>query len=1029
MPSVSPERSILMKADEKNSGRIHPSALRGRGLPSREDSAGVGLSGPDREESSAMSRRSVLKFMAASAVLSTGFLGCTRKPPRKIVSMADQPEYSRPGIPLYYASTWTEGSVPYGIMVKTLDGRPVKVEGLPGFPLNRGATNAAMQASLLGLYDPTRLKGPKKGKASISWEKADAALVEAIRNARSTVLITRSNLGPSERAMVERFCRAAGNARHFVHETVHDGPRRSAWKKIYGPASGKGEGGELTPDLSKARVVVSLDADFLGTDGPFLEAIRHFATTRRPDPKNPDAAPLSRLYAAESDMTVTGSNADHRIPLRPSLILPLVQAIRAALEGRKGELEALAKKEDYDIEVLQALVKDLDSHRGASVVLAGPHLPESVHAAVCLLNHAIKAPGATLRWNPAPPALEVTDPSEIAAALNAGVDNLILLGVNPVHDWPGGGFEKLLARSPFSVGHGLLADETVSTCTISLPSSHNLESWNDAAPWSAFRSLCQPVIAPLHDTRQEAESLLRWTRLLEPEDGSLKECRDWHDFLRSEWKGILANEGDDFIRAWEANLRHGFAGAFYTYPFPEPNRERAEALAGASSARPGGLEAVIKPHHALHDGRFASNGWLHELPDPVSRLVWDNAAAVGPATARELGVEEGDLVTLSSGKRKIMIPVLVQPGVAPRTVVVTLGHGRTRAGRLGSKVGVNTAALLGDGGAGGTAWLLPDVKIARTGRTHRLVRTQTAFSMDDRPIVLHGTTQEFAGNRDFVKDRRHVPEKIQLHDEFDYSEGRKWAMAIDLGACVGCGACITACQAENNIPIVGKDECGLGREMHWMRIDRYHEGDEENPEVLQQPMLCQHCDNAPCENVCPVNATAHSDDGLNDQIYNRCVGTRYCANNCPYKVRRFNFYNYRKEEEGSPTLELAHNPQVTVRMRGVMEKCSFCVQRINEADFRTKRPGRHIPDGTVRPACQQACPAGAIVFGDVNDPKSRVAKLEKSPLAYLVLDELNVKPNVRYLARLRNPHPDLEHRFRKKTGHEDHDGRGEGGHR
>ncbi|MEW6074038.1 MAG: 4Fe-4S dicluster domain-containing protein [Planctomycetota bacterium] len=942
-------------------------------------------------------RRTLLELMAASSALALG-AGCDRKPPRKIVSMHDAPEYLHPGQPLHYATTWTDGPVPYGLMVRNLDGRPVKVEGLPEHPLNRGTATAAMQAALMSLYDPDRLRAPRRGEAEIGWDEVDRIVVEALRAARKVVLLTRAMLGPAERALVARFVAACRGAVHLVHETVHDGARRLAWRVAYGAD------GELRPRYDRARVVLSVDCDFLGTDGDVLGATAGWAARRSPATVAATEE-LSRLWIAEAGLSVTGANADHHLSLLPSAALGLVGALRAALGGDGAALGRWADAEHVERRVLDTLAADLRDHRGEAVVVAGAHLPASVHAAVCLLNDELGAAGTTLEWCSAPATLPPDDPAKIARAMESGVDVLVTLGVNPVYDFPGGEGAALVAKARLAVGHGLHRDETLHACHLALPSHHGLESWNDALLGAGSYGLCQPVITPLFASRQEAESLLAWTKALAPGDPELQAAADWPAWLRRHWaRNVLAGEPDT---AWDDALRRGFHGMRQAEAFPALNRKGAEAWAGRAPSARGEHELVLLPHHAVFDGRFAANGWLQELPEPITKLVWDNAAVLAPATAAALGVEDEDWISVRSGDRAVNLPVLVLPGVAAGVVVTTLGHGRTAAGTIGTERGVNVAPLLPETPRMGER-IVTRVDVQRTsGPNHTFARTQKTFSMEGRPIVLRGTRQEYEANPHFPAARTHSTPDSQLHPDWDYSTGHKWVMAIDLSRCTGCSACVVACNAENNIPIVGKDECTNGREMHWMRLDTYYGGDAEHPEVHSQPMLCQHCDNAPCETVCPFNATAHSPEGLNEQVYNRCAGTRYCANNCPYKVRRFNFFDYPKLATTDPVQELAYNPQVTVRMRGVMEKCTFCVQRIHEAKFRAADADRPVADGDVRPACQQTCPAAAIVFGDGNDPASRVAALARSPLAYHVLGELNVRPNVNYLARIVNPHPAL----------------------
>jgi Fe-S-cluster-containing dehydrogenase component/anaerobic selenocysteine-containing dehydrogenase len=948
----------------------------------------------------AMSRRDALKYLAiAGAGLAFGAAGCERKPKRQIVSAASAPDYRRPGKALYYASTWTEGPYPYGLLVKTVDGRPVKVEGNPEHPVNRGASSAAMQAALQTLYDPDRLRGPRVRGAPSSWGEADRLAVAALRGAASrdrdadsVVIITRATLGPSERALLCLFTWSCRSARHFIHETVHDGPRRAAWKKIYG------RDGEALPRLDRARVVLSLDSDFLGSDGAVLENIRHFAERRAIDGPASNKSP--RFYAVESTPTVTGANADHRLRLKPSAMLDLALALRAEINGGGGG----SQFRDF----IRAAAADLKAAAGetpsTALVVAGPHLPESVHAAVALINRDLSAPDNTLEWNDSPPALPVSDRAEAETVLEKGVDVLIMAGVNPVYDWPG--FAPFMKKAKLTIGHGLRLDETLSECDMALPSSHNLESWNDAAPRDGIVSLCQPVIRPLFDSRQEADSFLAWARELAFDGGPVRDIKDWHEFISRSWKGRIIPLGDgDPERAaksmWEKGLRAGGGFDAKAPPFPMLNIGAAEALAN-KRPRSGEYEVVILPHPSVHDGRFANSGWLQEMPDPLSTLVWDNAAAISPTTAEKLGAAEGDLLEISVNGKSIAIPALVQPGAADGVAAVTLGHGLRAAGRICGGVGVNAAPLLGaeDLAAPRVAF---SAVIKKAGGHAELVRVQRETSMHGRPIVLEGTAAEYRADPSLIKHKRPKAGQADIYPPRDYSNGHKWVMAVDLNACVGCGACAVACEAENNSPIVGKDECANGRRMAWLRIDIYRDGGPDEQRVSFQPMLCQQCDDAPCENVCPVNATTHSEEGLNQMVYNRCVGTRYCSNNCPYKVRRFNFFDWQKRQIVDPVQELMFNPQVTVRSVGVMEKCTFCVQRIQEAKLRAKDRLASLADGEVRTACQQACPARAIHFGDANDPRADVAKSLASPRAFHVLEELNVKPNVTYLARMRNP--------------------------
>ena len=1104
----------MSKRDDQNS-RLAATRRGARPpAPQPQSAAQSEIRNPKSEIAGGVSRRQMLKLLGASAALALGVPGCKRKPHREIVSrpeftgLGGQSGVANPQLPgqvYHYASTWTEGPYPYGMLVKTVDGRPVKIDGNPDHPINRGASSPAMQASILSLYDPDRLKGPLRRGKPVTWEQADAEILAALRQAKSVVLMTLA----SQTGVVENlFAHCQAKLRgfhHFVHETIHDNQRRRTWSKIYPNVD------QLEPRFDKARTILSFDCDFLGSDGDTATNIQRFAAGRASTDRDGAVRQISRLYAIESAVTATSALADHRILIKPSAMADFALALCEFLEwpdnrywAKKilSDIPATAARFGISGGVLAGIVGDLSDKDSQVVCVAGSHLPAQAHAAVSLLN-VLTSDHNAMAWGWSGTKY-ATETGQVEALLSKGVDVLIMLGVNPVYDWPGNSdFRQLIDKAGLSVAHGLYLDETLSASTFALPSHHNLESWGSASEWGLSFSLFQPVIHPLFDTRQEQQSVFNWLNGLVPGENYFK-FKDWQDFLRQYTLGsynildqtdsssqpdpaitgsgkvptsqsattqpVTSQPGatrpedrippskDDLI--WQQLLQRG---SYFPEIGPElpgfwshggnivPERADRIARQGVPAASPNGpnpqsanrnpkspYELVILPHHAIYDGRFANNAWLQELPHPITRAVWGNFATISPATATQLGVVEGDVVRVTVVDRSVELPVLIQPGTADGVVVTTLGHGRTAGGSVAIEAGgVNVAPLLGreNPDAPRVAFNVqvvkvdhPDVSAMRGRRNlsdadtdYRIkatdgagpfppVRTQREFSQHGRPIALAGTLAEYrADPAGFVQRLRlhPLPKKIDTFaSPYDYAKGHKWAMAIDLSACVGCGACVIACQAENNIPVVGRDQCGNGRNMHWLRIDCYRDGlDPANPTFRFQPMLCQQCDTAPCETVCPVNATAHSPEGLNEMAYNRCVGTRYCQNNCPYKVRRFNFLRWHQFRLREADQELAFNPQVSVRSIGVMEKCTFCVQRINAAKFRAFNEGRKLVDGEIQTACQQACPAGAIVFGDANDPASRVAKLRQSPRAYHVLEELNTKPGVTYLAKIFNPNP------------------------
>lgn len=977
------------------------------GIPNNREPLTTGAdASSDTGTHTQLTRRDAAKILlGASAALALGVGGCERKPERKIISRVAGPEYQQPGEALYYSSCWTNGAFPYGLMIKTVDGRPIKVDGNPDHPINSGSSDVSMQASTLSLYDPDRMTGASMGTASIGWLKIDKKIISALRKAERIGIVTGAGIGPSQQALIQQFIAVKPGTRHFVHESVHDGPRRRVWNTVYGAP------GTLVPRFDKAQVILSLDADFLGQDGVVLQSIRDFSHARRMPEHGNAPKTMPRFYAAEGRITPTGGCADYRLRLRPSRMGELAAALRKAIDGDAQLLRTFADANQLSTTTLNNVVADLKQSAGDAVVVAGGHLPETVHAEVALLNDRLGATENCFSWNPAPPNLPVTAPETMEKWFQQGVDVALFLDVNPVYDWPGGGFERLMDKARFNIVHALLRNETANNAHVALASAHNLECWDDAQPQVGVNTLCQPVIAPLFKSRQSSESLFRWTQALVPSSDPLKRIPDWQGFIRHRWTTpqngtTLApplNDGNPqgAKRGWEQALKVG--GVFRPQRIAVPPLNTAEALKTAQKTQSRGeYELHIHAHHAVYDGRFANNAWLQELPCPISKTVWDNAATMSPKTAHKLNLKEGQHVAVTVGPHTVTLPTLIEPGTADGVISATLGHGRTHGGGIIKLAGgANLAPLLGAEN-GATPHLSTAVTLRKGKGSQKMVRVQGSFSMHDRALALEGTLAEFQNDSKFVTHKRHVPPLTDMYSTSTETPNNKWAMSVDLNACVGCNACITGCQAENNVPVVGRDECANGREMHWIRIDRYLEGDSENPTVHHLPMMCQQCGHAPCENVCPVNATTHSPDGLNQMAYNRCVGTRYCSNNCPYKVRRFNFYRYQEKRMHDPVQELVHNPQVTVRSVGVMEKCTFCVQRISEARFKLKQGETQIPDGMLQTACQQACPAGAIRFGDILDKNSRVAQNRRNPRAYHVLEEVKTYPSITYLAKIRN---------------------------
>jgi len=952
----------------------------------------------DRAES--VNRRDFLAILSGSfAALAAG---CARPPVEKILPYSEQAEGAVPGLARWYASTCGGCPSACGTLVKSRDGRPIKMEGNPDHPLSRGGLCARGQATVLDLYDSERLKSPLLGGAPASWSALDAAvlkgLAEARRRGKKIRLLSQTVPSPAFDAAAAAFCAHVG-AERVVYDSVGAAAILEAHRRTHGRA--------VLPHyrFEAARAIVSFDADFLGAWLSPVEFTKSWAGKRKPD----DGFEGMSWHAQfEPRLSVTGANADLRVPVKPSEELATVVALGRFLARRlnwSGPLPA-AGKTSVSADVLRQTADSLAAARGAALAISGSSDP-AVQVAVNWLNEMLGAYGRTVDLSR--PSFqrrgEAGALERLIAEMERGeVGALLVVEANPAYDQPrAAAFAAAAERVGLVVSLAQRRDETAALAHAVAAAPHALESWGDAEPAAGVHSLVQPLIEPLFDSRPALESLLAWA-------GRPAKA---HDFVRERWRETifpLQKGGKSFDAFWDEALQRGAAA---TEPAKAPKAAfRAAALSGLSpertAAAPDAFELAAYASLSLFDGRQANNPWLQELPDPVTKIAWGNAALFSLADAKRLGLEDGRMVRLTGGGRSVELPACVSPGQADGVVAVALGYGRTAAGRIAANE--PTRKLLpiereNPGGAdvfplaGGAA-----LTVAVLSGTSVLAKTQTydsetvPFTGATRPLVLETSLQDYykLSTPEAVKDEL----EAGMWPRHDYP-GHKWGMAVNLTSCTGCSACVIACQAENNVPVVGKAEVRKGRELHWIRIDRYYDDQKtpDNPDVVFQPMLCQHCDDAPCETVCPVLATVHSTEGLNMQVYNRCVGTRYCANNCPYKVRRFNWFDYAHQDL---VQNLVLNPDVTVRERGVMEKCSFCVQRIYTAKSQSKTEGRPLKDGDVVPACAQSCPAEAIVFGDMNDPNSKVRRTARENHSFRVLQELGTGPSVFYGIKVRN---------------------------
>ncbi len=968
-----------------------------------------------------ISRRKFLALLSASAALTA--TACTDyRDKGEIVPYNKRPENVSPGTANFYASTCNGCSQACGIIVKTREGRPIKIDGNTDHPINKGKICAKGQASILNLYDPERLNNPTYNKRKIDWSDADSNIIDALNKSQTDgkqiAIVTGAIVSPTIKKVFDTFTAKYNNTKIYSYDLLNDAIRRDAWFECYGSND--------YPSIkwNEPNIILALDSDFLGSEGNYIENMNLFTQKRETLSK----LDFNRLYAAEGRMSVTGSLADYRLRIPPDQQYDFVMALTNELLKKGSAIsinsQVQAKVQKFSLnkfertvgkEKLTHLVEDLNANRGKSIIHAGDTLSKDVHIAVNLLNEIL---GNTQIYDykktfkTVLPGSTKGDFKQLIASMNNdGVGVVIHFDSNPVFTLAGDfGYTSALKKVETIVALTESENETSSVAHYTLPINNQLENWGDAYVRGGVYSLQQPVISPVFNTRQKEAVLLTWI------NGKTNSYSHniYHNFLMDNFNTEIYPRKKPFSDQktfWLSALHDGVVTLDENI---QPSKEiNTSALLNTNESLSNGFVLHLTNSYYLSDGKFANNGWLQELPHPITKVAWDNYAAVSPNTAKEISVENNDLVEVNINGRNLTLPALVQPGMSDKTINIELGYGRKVCGDVGKDVGSNSIKLISKDSSI-SPFIYSNASIKKSSGTHKLVTTQEHHSLDDtfvkdfhriRNIIQEGTVNKYKNDSNFLHHEKH--EVFSITNEHEYN-GMKWAMAIDLNKCTNCSVCISSCNVENNIPVVGKPQVERGREMQWMRIDRYYSGTPDEPIVSNQPMLCQHCDNAPCENVCPVNATNHSPDGLNQMVYNRCVGTRYCSNNCPYKVRRYNFFDYRDEFADAyyenDLTALVNNPEVTVRSRGVMEKCTFCVQRIMEARSNAIRDGRELKGSDVVTACQQACPTNAIVFGNANDPESPVAKLRDLNLAYHVLEELNIKPNVTYIAKLRNTH-------------------------
>jgi molybdopterin-containing oxidoreductase family iron-sulfur binding subunit len=936
-----------------------------------------------RELLGSLDRRRFLQLAAAAMALG-GLSGCGPEgEPRQLLPYVEEPPGIVPGRNRYYATAVTRDGYAEGVLIAHQMARPIKVEGNPDHPASLGAAGPIAQASILGLYDPQRAQ-TIVGRGQIdSWQSVVTMLYErgtalAAKGGEGLRLLTGTVTSPSLGAQIQALqTRFPAMRRHQWEPLNRDNEVTAATQTFGRPL-------DRVFNLDAADIVLAIGSDLISSAPGWLAYASRFAARRRPDETG---GKMSRVYAIESTPTLIGAKADHRLPMAPAEIATAMRRLAAAVGAGPAEwAQAESKKAAW----IEAAADDLTQNKGRVLVHVGREQPVEIHLLADAVNHAVAAFGNTIRLiEPvaAAPAAQLGSLAALVNDINAGrVDTLLMVDTNPVYSAPADlDFPAALHKVPNSVSLALYADETATASTWAIPAIHEFEGWNDARAFDGTVTIQQPQVRRLYQGHSASEVLAVLQGETMPDDYTL---------LRTYWQKATQNSGGDFDSFWHESLRKGVvdnsAAAGVT---AAPKADVVARLPAPSE--PQGISVLFRPDELVGDGRYADNAWLLEMPRPLTRLTWDNAALISPATAKRLGVETEQVIEIAAHDRKLRAPVFVVPGQAADCVTLPLGFGR-RAGGLGLGIGFDAYALR----TSDDLWQLDGVSITKTGDTVRLATTQGHDRVAGRDLVREAALEDFQKNPNVLKK---PTKEASLYPKYPYPK-RAWAMAIDLNSCIGCQACVVACQAENNVPTVGKDQVLAGRVMHWLRVDRYYSGAPDAPQTAFEPMPCMHCENAPCEVVCPVHATVHDHEGLNLMVYNRCVGTRFCSNNCPYKVRRFNFFDFTGDTERPPE---SWNPEVTVRGRGVMEKCTYCIQRIRTKAIDADRDDRKLQDGEIVTACQQSCPTRAIVFGDWNDADSAVAKRKASPLDYVLLDELNTRPRTSYSGLIRNPNPKL----------------------